>query len=254
MHPVLIELGPLTIYGYGLMIAVGAACGLWLTSRLARLGGLDPDKTLNLLFWILISGLVGSRIAFVFLEPSFFLARPWEFFYLWKGGLVFYGGVALALPVGLWLARRWKLPLLPTMDVVAPGLALGQAFGRIGCFLAGCCYGKETQCSLGVTFSNENSLAPQGIPLHPTQLYHSLEGFLLAGLLYLVCRRKRFAGQVFFLYGMLHGAIRVIIEQYRGDWRGSFILPYITPTGLTAVIFALVSAGAYIYLRRRAAR
>ena len=254
MHPVLLQLGPLTIYSYGFMIAVGAALGLWLASRLARRAGLDPERTQNLVFWCLISGLVGARAAFVYLEPEAFMERPWEIFYLWQGGLVFYGGVALAVPVGLWLARRWSLPVLQVMDVVAPGLALGQAFGRIGCFLAGCCYGLPYDGCCAVTFSDPRSLAPRDVHLHPTQLYHSLEGFLLAGLLYLVFRRRRFAGQIFFLYGMLHGIIRVIIEQFRGDWRGEAILPGLTPTGLVAVAFALVSAGAYHFLSRRAAR
>lgn len=251
MYPVLFSIGPLTLHTYGLMLALGAALGLWLLSRLARRAGLDPEKISSLALWLLLSGIAGARLLFVLLEPAQFRAQPWRVLFVWEGGLVFYGGLAAALAVGLWLLRRWRLPALTVMDCVAPALALGQAVGRLGCFAAGCCYGlpwPEGWCA--VTFSDPRTLAPPGIALHPAQLYTSAALFVITGLLLLLWRHRRFAGQIFFTYGLLHGIARVIIEQFRGDWRGEPLGP-LTPTGWFALGLAVVSAGVLVYLARR---
>ncbi|MEW5913121.1 MAG: prolipoprotein diacylglyceryl transferase family protein, partial [Thermodesulfobacteriota bacterium] len=166
-------------------------------------------------------------------------------------GLVFYGGLAAALGVGLWLFWRWRLPGLTVMDCVAPALALGQAIGRLGCFAAGCCYGQAWPGGwCAVTFSDPRTLAPPNLELHPTQLYTSAALFLITGLLLWLWRHRRFAGQIFFAYGLLHGVARVIIEQFRDDWRGAPLGP-LTATGWFALGLAVVSAGALIYLSRR---
>ncbi|RJX34302.1 MAG: prolipoprotein diacylglyceryl transferase [Desulfarculus sp.] len=251
MYPILFSIGPVAVHTYGVLLALGAALGLWLLGRLARLAGLDADKISSLAIWLLISGIVGARLLFVLLEPAQFLAQPWRVFFVWEGGLVFYGGLAAALVVGLWLIRRWRLPTLTVLDCAAPALALGQAVGRLGCFAAGCCYGlpwPEGWCA--VSFSDPLTLAPPNQELHPTQLYTSAALFIITVLLLFLWRRRRFAGQIFFAYGLLHGVARVIIEQFRGDWRGEPLGP-LTPTGWFALGLAVVSAGALIYLTRR---
>ena len=248
MHPVLFKLGPFTLHTYGFLLAVGAGLGLWLLGRLARKNNLDPDKVLNLALWVLISGIVGSRLVFVLLEPQQFLARPWRVFYFWEGGLVFYGGLAGGLLAGVILIRRGKLPLWPVLDCFAPALALGQAFGRLGCFFAGCCYGLPHEGWCSVVFNNPRTLAPRGVSIYPTQLFHAAELFALAGFLLLVWPRRRFGGQIFFTYGMVHGVARVIIEQFRGDWRGAPVLAGLTPTAIAALALALLSAFGYFYL------
>ena len=251
MYPILFSLGPLTIHTYGVMLALGAALGMLLYTRLAKRAGLDPDRAMSLALWLLISGLAGSRLFFVILEPAQFAAAPWRVLAIWEGGLVFYGGVAGALVVGLILMRRWKLPVLTLMDCVAPALALAQAVGRLGCFSAGCCYGLPWQGGwCAVVFNDPHTLAPRGIELHPAQLYTSLALLVITGLLILLWRRRRFAGQIFFAYGFLHGAARVIIETFRGDWRGEPLMG-LTPTGWFALGLAMFSAGALVYLSKR---
>ncbi len=255
MHPILFTVGPFTLHTYGALLAAGALLGLWVVFRLAkRTPELNPDHVLNLAFWALIVGLLGTRVFFVFLEPEGFLEHPWRFFALWEGGLVFYGGIAFAVPLLIILARRWRQPLLPLLDVSAPGLALAQGFGRLGCFSAGCCYGRPWDGVCSVVFSDPHTLAPHDIPLHPAQLYSALELFILFGLLMWLSRRRRFAGQVFFTYGLIHGVSRLVIEQFRGDWRGETLVAGLTTTGLLALVFAVVSAAALFYLNRRRQR
>ncbi len=254
MYPVLFHLGPLTIHAYGVLLALGAGLGLLLLGRLARSSGLDPERLTNLALWVLLAALAGARLMFVLLEPAGFLRAPWRFFFIWQGGLVFYGGVVAGLAVGWALARRWGIPLLAMMDCFAPPLALGQVFGRLGCFMAGCCYGRECDLPWAVTFTHPQTLAPPGLPLHPTQLYSA--GALLAifALLMWLWPRRRAAGQVFFTYGLLHGLARVVIEQFRGDWRGPSLLWGLTPTALTGLGLAAGCAVGLALLHRRGRR
>ncbi|MBU1742494.1 MAG: prolipoprotein diacylglyceryl transferase, partial [Proteobacteria bacterium] len=143
------------------------------------------------------------------------------------------------------------LPLLRLMDVAAPGLALGQAFGRLGCFSSGDSFGKPFDGPWAVTFTDPHSVAPQGIGLHPTQLYASGALFLIFLVLLWLWPRRRFSGRIFFVYGLLHGAARLIVEQFRGDWRGEPILGLITPTGLFALGMAVLSLLALVWLSYR---
>jgi phosphatidylglycerol:prolipoprotein diacylglycerol transferase len=252
MHPILFELGPLTLYSYGAMLALGAGLGLILLSKLAEANDLDPNRVSSLALWVLLAAIAGSRLVFVFLEPAAFIQSPWKVFFFWEGGLVFYGGVAAGFITGVLLARRWKIPFFPLIDCFAPALALGQAFGRIGCFLAGCCYGLPWEGGLcAVVFTDPHTLAPPGLALHPTQLYSSITLFIIFGISLLIWRKRRFAGQVFFTYGLLHGVARVVIEQFRGDWRGEALVFSLTPTALFALGFAAFSAVMLLYLYRK---
>lgn len=141
MYPILFHIGPITIHTYGLMLALGVMAGLLLLRRLARDAGLDADKLQNLALWVVLAGIAGARIAFLALEPNGF-ANPWQVFMIWQGGLVFYGGLAAALPVAWWRGRRLGLSFPALADLLAPSLALGQAFGRLGCFFSGDSFGK----------------------------------------------------------------------------------------------------------------
>jgi len=252
MHPILFQIGPLTLYSYGAMLAIGAGLGLIVLTRLAASNDLDPNRVSSLALWVLLIAIAGSRLVFVILEPAAFVKAPWRVLFFWEGGLVFYGGVAAGFISAVLLARRWKIALLPLMDCFGPALALGQAFGRIGCFLAGCCYGLPWEGgACAVVFTDPHTLAPSGIALHPTQLYSSAALFVIFGISILVWRKRRFAGQVFFTYGLMHGMARLIIEQFRGDWRGEALIYSLTPTALFALGFALFSAVMLVYLSRR---
>ena len=252
MHPILFQLGNFTIHSYGLLLALGSLLGLWVLGLSAKRYGLDPDKVVNLAIWTLLAGIVGSRAAFVLLELPSFAAEPWRVLFFWEGGMVFYGGLALALLVGVPLALRDRLPMLVLLDCFAPAVAIGQAVGRIGCFAAGCCYGKASDLWCSVTFTDPHTLAPPGVSLHPAQLYSSAE--LTAVFLFLVWfRRKRqvFSGQIFFLYGLIHGIGRLIVEQFRGDWRGQPLTTWLTPTGAFALGLAVFSLFMLIILWQR---
>lgn len=251
MHPILFQLGPLTIHTYGVMLALGAALGAWALAVLARRAGLDQERVLSLALWTLLAGLAGARLTYLVLEPGPLWPQLRQFFMIWQGGLVFYGGLALAVPLGLILARRHRLPLPTLLDVFAPALALGQAFGRLGCFFSGDSYGRPWDGPWAVVFSDPHSLAPQGVPLHPTQLYIAGSLFLIFALLWWLWPRRRFGGQIILLYGLLHGLARLIIEPLRGDWRGEPLWGWLTPTGLFAALLAAACLALYLLLRRR---
>ncbi|RJX30542.1 MAG: prolipoprotein diacylglyceryl transferase [Desulfarculus sp.] len=251
MYPILFHLGPLTIHTYGVMLALGVALGAWALAVLARRAGLNQDRVLSLALWTLLAGLAGARLAYLVLEPGPLGPQLKQFFMIWQGGLVFYGGLALAVPVGLWLARRYGLPLLTLLDISAPAMALGQAFGRLGCFFSGDSYGRPWDGPWAVVFSDPHAIAPQGVPLHPTQLYITGALLLIFAFLWWLWPRRRFGGQLILLYGLLHGVARLIIEPLRGDWRGEPLWGWLTPTGLFAALMAAACLAVYLALRRR---
>lgn len=220
MHPVLFRIGGFAVYSYGLFVAMGFLAGMALAIREARRVALDPDKISDLFFWVIIAAIVGSRLLYVAVEIRSFLSAPLEIFKIWKGGLVFYGGLILAFMVIVFFIRRKQLPFWITMDVLAPSLAIGQVFGRMGCLFAGCCYGRPADLPWAVTFTDPDSLAPLYVPLHPTQLYEAGAVLLIFLVLMLVREVKRFEGQVMWTYVFLYSVARFVIENYRGDYRG----------------------------------
>jgi phosphatidylglycerol:prolipoprotein diacylglycerol transferase len=227
MHPILFEiprivlgdwvLGPIPIRMYGLMIGIGFLISMYLASRQARKEGLDPDRILDMGVYLLLSAIVGSRILYVLTSLQEFTGRPLDAFAIWKGGLVFYGGLLAAVPTGIWYVRKHRLPVWKTADIMAPYIALGHGFGRLGCFFAGCCFGAPCSGPFCITFSDPHSLAPLGVPLVPTQLLESGGEFLIFGLLLLVRRSRTYEGQVFWFYPLFYAILRFILEFYRGD-------------------------------------
>ncbi len=227
MHPILFEiprieffnwvLVPVPIRLYGLMIGLGFVIGVFLAAGQAKKEGVDANRVIDLGVYMLLTAIVGSRLLFVLTDLEHFAARPLEAFAIWKGGLVFYGGLLAAVPVGIWYVNRHSLPIWKTADIMAPSIALGQAFGRLGCFSAGCCYGAPCSTAIGITFSDPHSLAPLGVPLYPTQLRESSGAFLIFLALLLLRRARKFDGQLFWLYALLYAVLRFIIEFFRGD-------------------------------------
>jgi phosphatidylglycerol:prolipoprotein diacylglycerol transferase len=198
----------------------------------------------------LIAAIVGSRLFYVATTFETFAEKPLDIFKIWQGGLVFYGGfIAAALTAVLYLKKR-KLPFLATADAVAPALAFGQFLGRLGCFFAGCCYGKICDLPWAVTFRNPESLAPINIPLHPTQLYSAFNNLAIFAILSFWSGRKKFNGQIFFLYIFLYGVTRSFLELFRDDFRGVVFNGVLSPSqaiGLAlagfSVIMLLTTAG-----------
>jgi len=239
MHPILIEFGFFKIFTYGLLVATGFFVGIMLAVRQGKDEGLDPQKILDLCFYILISAILGARALYIVVEYRYFLANPLEIFMFWKGGLVFYGGFLASVIFAWYYIRKHQLPLWPLADVLAPALALGQAIGRWGCYFAGCCYGAQTNVPWAIIFSDPKSLAPLNVPLHPTQIYLSLTNLIIFGILMFLRKRKSFDGQVFWTYGILYSIGRFIIEYFRADDRG-FAVQNILSTSQFIGIFVLL--------------
>ena len=241
MHPILFEIGSLKIHTYGVFVALGFLTAIALAMRQAGREGEDPAKIMDLAFYVIIAAIAGSRLLYVALHYKYYLENPLEIIKIWSGGLVFYGGLILALAVSIWYFRKNRLPVWKTTDIVAPSIAIGQAVGRLGCFSAGCCYGRETNLPWAVTFTDPECLARLGVPLHPTQLYSSLNAFLIFLILIIVRRFKRFDGFLISLYVLLYSISRPILELFRGDNRGFLIEGAISTSQLIAIAMGIIS-------------
>src|SRR4029077_19911602 len=226
MYPRLFELGPITVYTYGVLLAAAYLLGLKFAMTRAKARGLDAVRVLDLGIYIIISALVGAKLLLLITDFRSFRADPRELLTLARSGGVFYGGLILAVIVALWYIRRAGLPLWTTCDVFAPGIALGHVVGRFGCLFAGCCFGKPTNVPWAITFHDPFAAAnvgtPLNVPLHPTQLYEAgAELLILIVLLVTEKRGHKFAGRTFWLYMLLYSVSRYVIEFYRGDERGN---------------------------------
>jgi phosphatidylglycerol:prolipoprotein diacylglycerol transferase len=223
MHPVLIRLGPVTIHTYGLLVATGVLLGLWLVRRRAAHSGVDPDRAWNLGVYMTLAALVGAKVWLILQFWSYYAANPREIFALntLQSAGVFYGGLITAFFVVVFYARYAGLKFLPLADVYAAPLALGHAVGRMGCFSAGCCWGRETQVAWGVTFTDPYAGQLIGVPLgaklHPTQVYESFALIAIFFVLLRLSKTQRAPGQLFAAYLMLYGVVRAIVEAFRGD-------------------------------------
>jgi phosphatidylglycerol:prolipoprotein diacylglycerol transferase len=240
MFPVLFKIGPLTVHTYGFLIALGVLVALGLAAKQAGKTRVSRDKILDFGMYALLSGIIGARVFFVLVDWSYYRVHPSDIVKIWEGGLVFYGGVLFAVPTALWYVRRSGLRLWPTADIWAPSLAIGHAIGRIGCFCAGCCYGRPAEgLPWAVTITAADTLAVKGVPLHPTQLYESAAE--LVNFLVLITLRKRqsFQGQLFWVYILNYSVIRSVVEIFRGDMVRGFLVPgFSISQGISVLMFA----------------
>ena len=219
MYPIIGKIGPFPLQSYGLMLVIAFALSIWLASKEAEKNRLiAPSKVIDIGLLMLVSGMVGSKLLYILLNLPSYKKDFWDAT-LWRSGFVFFGGLILALISVFFYARRNKLSFFQTADFFIPYLALGQAIGRIGCFLNGCCYGKPTELLWGVSFPLDS---PAGyhfgvLSLHPTQLYSALNGFILFLILNKVKSSRKFAGEVLLLYFLCYFTFRFLIEFLRGD-------------------------------------
>jgi phosphatidylglycerol---prolipoprotein diacylglyceryl transferase len=254
MHPVLLQLGPFTIYTYGVLVATGVLLGLWYARRQAPRAGLDPDKVWNLGIYMVLIALILAKVWLVLTSWSYYVHHLRQLFSMetFQSGGTFYGGILGAIATILLYTYFQKMPLLAVMDTFGAALPLGHAIGRLGCFAAGCCYGKPTTVPWGVVFKNPAAAqlagTPLGVHLHPTQLYEaSLE---MLNFLFLVWLggRQTFRGQLIGAYFMLYGLERGIIEFFRGD-PGRTMLFHGSVSLMQLVSIALVLTGAFLWAR-----
>jgi phosphatidylglycerol:prolipoprotein diacylglycerol transferase len=253
MHPILFSIGKLTIYTYGFFLAVGFLIGIYFARKEARRIGEDPEKMMDLAFYIVIAAIVGSRLFHIITNPQPYLRNPLEIVKIWEGGLVFYGGFIAALLTALFYIKRKGMPIWRTVDIFAPSIALGQFFGRIGCFFAGCCFGKACDLPWAVTFTQKGSLAPLNETLHPSQLYHALANLIIFFILVKFRRHVKRDGQVFWAYVFLYGVFRSLLELFRGDFRGPVFLDLFSVSQCIGITMALIAVGMMIFLNKSAA-
>jgi phosphatidylglycerol:prolipoprotein diacylglycerol transferase len=205
------------IHTYGLMLAIAFLVGIWWVTREGKKQDIPPEKVMDLGLWVLIAAVVGARIAYVLPHWNEFAARPLSVVAVWEGGLTFYGGVLLAVPVGFFYMWKNQMPIWRTADLVAPAFALGVFFGRIGCLLNGCCFGLPTKLPWGISFPENCPASYQfdGARIHPSQAYESLAGLAIFGLLLLVKRKKRADGALFFIFVLSYNLWRFASDFWR---------------------------------------
>jgi len=203
---------------------------------------------MDLAFYLLIAALVGSRVFYVLTSWEEFRDNPVDIVRFWRGGLVFYGGLVFAFATGTWYVRKHRLNFIRLADLFAPSIPLGQALGRLGCFSAGCCYGKPTGVPWAVTFTDPDSLAPLGVPLHPTQLYESAATFGIFLVLRAMRLKPRFQGKLFWYYLLFYSTARFVIEFFRNDPRG-WVIPQ-TLSSAQAVGLIVIPAAIYMLLQK----
>ncbi|MBV9215943.1 MAG: prolipoprotein diacylglyceryl transferase [Acidobacteria bacterium] len=247
MYPELFRIGDFPITTYGIWLAVGMLCALVVAARLAKNDGLSRDRIYDIGLWTLVGGLIGSKLLMFLVEPN---VQVFTLDFLRSGGVVYGGIIGGFLTVAL-ITRYYKMPFWKVADAFAPGVALGQAFGRQGCFAAGCCWGKPTDLFFGIHFT-EAGHATTGVPiygphgdslfLYPTQLIESFTMLAVFGFLYWLHGRKKFDGQVLITYAIIYSIFRFLIEFIRDDPRGD-LFGLTTMTGLSTSQLASLVVG-----------
>ncbi len=236
MHPVFFQSGSLTVYSYGFMTALGFLAAFWLSMDRAGQLGLSKTETADLLFVMFCFGILGARLLYAAQHPEEFTAQPLRIFFLQEGGLVWYGGFIGGAGAGILYARFRKWPALRFADLFAPAVPLAHAFGRVGCFLNGCCYGAATDGPCGILFPGHAE------PRLPVQLFEAGGLLVLSATLLFISPKLKKEGSLLFLYLLSYGLLRFFLEFWRGDQ---------TPIGLFSLAqwmsLALAAAGAVLF-------
>jgi phosphatidylglycerol:prolipoprotein diacylglycerol transferase len=254
MHPILFEIRGFPVYTYGVMLAAAYLLGLQFALVRARSRGLKAERVMDLGIWIIVSALVGAKLLLLVVEWDTYSRSAADMLTLVRSAGVFYGGLIVAVAVALFYLWKYRMPMWSVADVFAPGIALGHTIGRLGCFFAGCCFGRETSVPWAVTFHNEyaarNVGTPLNVPLHPTQLYEAGAELLILGLLLATEKRGRtFPGRTFWAYMLMYGLSRFAIEFYRGDVRGAVAM--FSTSQFVSLLIVPVSIAMLLYLSRR---
>jgi len=250
MHPILLQLGPLTLHSYGLMVALGFLSGIALSIYLLTKSGLDGPSYLDLAIYIMLAAIVGGRAFYVIGMWNYFAVNPLEIIMVQTGGLVYLGGLIFAVLTAVVYLLVRRQPVLQALDAITPGTALGYAIGRIGCFLTGCCFGLPTTLPWGIVFPPA-SLAGEYCPgqaVHPTQLYSSITMFIVAYVLYRLWHRRHNPGEVLCWGLFLYSLYRFLVEFLRYSpihWAG------LTPSQWLGLVIGSGAAAGLFYLRRQ---
>lgn len=251
MHPIAFKFGTWPVYWYGVLVALGFVAGLWTASRRAPLSGLRSEQAADAGPWLIVGAIIGARILHVvtYWKESFAGEPWWEVFMVQRGGLVFYGGLIGASLAIILYSRIRRVPLWKLADVLAPSIALGYVFGRLGCLSKGCCYGSQCSLPWAITYPRGHETFPvnaeHGMAVHPTQVYDSLLNLALYLFLAWLYRRKKFDGQVFGVYLICYAFTRSFVEYFRGDYDAAHRHGVFTPAQLVSI--GILAAGIILF-------
>jgi phosphatidylglycerol:prolipoprotein diacylglycerol transferase len=254
MHPILFQIGGIPVFSYGVLVATGVLLALWYGRRRAARVGVDPDKLWSLGIYGVLASLLGAKLWLIATAWEYYSANPREIFSvtMFQSGGTFYGGVLGGIIGVILYAHFQKMPLLPVFDICSAAIPLGHSIGRLGCFMAGCCFGKPTDVAWGVTFTNPVAAqlagTPLGIHLHPTQLYEAALEFLNFLFLVWLGKRQRFSGQIAGTYMILYGFERGILEFFRGD-PGRTMMFHDSISLMQIVSIILIAGGSLLWWR-----
>ena len=252
MFPRLFQIGSFSLPTYGALVSAAFLTALWLTSKFARERGVNSEKVVNLGVYCALVGMLGAKVLMIAMDPAY-REHPGEIFTLetMQSAGIFYGGFIAALLFAFFYMRSQKLDVLSTADLFAPGLAIGHGIGRLGCFAAGCCWGKPTALPWAVTFTSKDTTTgvPLGVPLHPTQLYEALgEAIICLFLIWRLQKKGHTDGQIIGLYLLLYGMLRFSVEFLRvHDGSNPLGGPFVLEQWISLV---LAVGGAYLVSRR----
>jgi phosphatidylglycerol:prolipoprotein diacylglycerol transferase len=220
MHPILVKIGPITIHTYGFLLAVGVLSAIGLCLVLAKKQGLDTKVLADFIFYTILVGLVGAKLFLLVTEFKYYSSHPGQIKDLITSAGTFYGGLICGGLFAAWYIRKHKMNFMVLGDIMGPAIALAHFFGRMGCFMAGCCWGREAHhCAVAVEFTSKETSTgvPLGTPLYPTQLVESILNLINFIILMILYRGKKFSGQVFSIYIFNYSIIRFFVEFFRGD-------------------------------------
>jgi len=252
MLPKLISIGSFYIPTYGVLVALGFLTGLFVMMRLAKRAGMNSEDVTNLAFYCAIAGVLGAKLFMFLFDLPEYLQNPGQIFTLetLQAAGVFHGGFIVALITAVIVMRRQKMPLLATMDVFAPGIVIGQAIGRLGCFAAGCCWGRECDLPWGVRFRSDFAApVPLDKTLHPVQLYESAANLIVFAILYRMCLKEHRPGQVIGSYLVLYSTVRFCVEFFRVHEQ-SLVGPFSLTQWISLALLAL-GAGILLHVFRK---
>ena len=254
MYPELFHIS--FLHTYGVLVAIAFLCGLWVTSRLAARQGLNTENVTNLGIYCALTAIAGAKVMMFLVDIPYYREHPGEILSMatLQAGGIFYGGLLAALVVAWWYMRKTRLPLLPTADAFAPGIALGHAIGRLGCFSAGCCWGIECHRGWAVTFRDPAAHdlvgVPLGVPLHPTQLYESAAEFLIFGILYWRTARAHSKGDILSLYLVLYSIARFLVEFFRYHEQGNLLGGPLDTSQYISLLLFMAGAAHFLFGQR----
>lgn len=242
-----IQIGPITLHMYGIMIAIGYISAFLISEKRAKKQGLNSDVLYGIFWCAVFGGALGSKILYYTVNIRQVIANP-SIIFNFRNGWVVYGGIIGGVFASFLYCRIKKVDFVAYLDLVLPAVAFAQGCGRIGCFFAGCCYGRETESVLGITYSHSN-FAPNGVKLIPTQIYSSIGDFAIAFLLMAYAKKKPAKGKVAAGYCVLYSVGRFIIEMFRNDYRGEY--GPLSTSQLISVFILAIGIGMYVWATKR---